>query len=114
MVKNVEFSVLSVVGVDIGKDVFHFVGFNDDGTHVLRKKIKRLALVRHSRGFRAVLSVWKRARALILSAGRCASWVLIRASFRQNTSNLSTKTKRMITMMLKRLPRQLFASICIG
>jgi transposase len=36
---------LTSVGIDIGKDVFHLVGFDDDGTLVLRKKIKRLALV---------------------------------------------------------------------
>jgi len=44
MVKNIELSELTVVGIDIGKDVFHLVGFDDDGTLVLRKKIKRLAL----------------------------------------------------------------------
>lgn len=36
---------LSVVGVDIGKDVFHLVGFSSSGDLVLRRKIKRLALV---------------------------------------------------------------------
>lgn len=35
---------LAVIGVDIGKDTFHLVGFDDDGELVLRKKIKRLAL----------------------------------------------------------------------
>ena len=38
-------AVLSVIGVDIGKDVFHIVGFDDDGQVVVRRKIKRLALV---------------------------------------------------------------------
>lgn len=33
-----------VLGVDIGKDTFHLVGFDDAGQRVLRKKIKRLAL----------------------------------------------------------------------
>ena len=37
--------VLSVIGIDIGKDVFHLVGFDACGTVVLRRKIKRLALV---------------------------------------------------------------------
>ncbi len=37
---------LRVVGVDIGKDVFHLVGFDEAGTVVLRRKIKRLALVK--------------------------------------------------------------------
>ena len=36
---------LTSVGIDIGKDVFHLVGFGPDGYIVLRKKIKRLELV---------------------------------------------------------------------
>ena len=35
---------LMSVGIDIGKDVFHLVGFDFDGRLVLRRKIKRLAL----------------------------------------------------------------------
>ncbi|WNK00833.1 IS110 family transposase [Thalassospiraceae bacterium LMO-JJ14] len=35
---------VTVVGIDIGKDVFHLVGFDAVGTVVLRRKIKRLAL----------------------------------------------------------------------
>ncbi len=42
---NRDFDELMSVGVDIGKDVFHLVGFDYDGQLVLRKKIKRLALV---------------------------------------------------------------------
>ena len=33
------------VGIDIGKDVFHLVGFDLDGKIVLRRKIRRSALV---------------------------------------------------------------------
>jgi transposase len=36
---------LSSIGIDIGKDVFHLVGFDFDGKIVLRRKIKRLDLV---------------------------------------------------------------------
>ena len=36
---------LSSIGIDIGKDVFHIVGFDPDGKIVLRRKIKRLSLV---------------------------------------------------------------------
>ena len=32
------------IGIDIGKDVFHIVGFDRSGKVVLRKKFKRLAL----------------------------------------------------------------------
>jgi hypothetical protein len=35
--------VLSSIGIDIGKDVFHLVGFDSKGKIILRKKIKRLA-----------------------------------------------------------------------
>ena len=36
---------IAVVGVDIGKDVFHLVGFDGRGKIVFRRKIKRLALI---------------------------------------------------------------------
>ena len=42
---KVEFDDLISVGIDIGKDTFHIVGFNHEGQRVLRKQIKRLALV---------------------------------------------------------------------
>ena len=35
---------ITVIGIDIGKDVFHLVGFDDGGQIVLRRKIRRLAL----------------------------------------------------------------------
>jgi len=35
---------LASVGIDIGKDVFHLVGFDPDGKVVLRRKIKRSSL----------------------------------------------------------------------
>src|SRR3984893_11086486 len=37
-------SRLASIGIDIGKEVFHIVGFSTDGKIVLRRKIKRLAL----------------------------------------------------------------------
>ena len=37
---------LSSIGIDIGKNVFHLVGFDEAGTIALRRKIKRLALVK--------------------------------------------------------------------
>lgn len=41
---NHDFSAVTVIGIDIGKDVFHLVGFGTDGELVMRQKIKRLAL----------------------------------------------------------------------
>lgn len=39
-----EIITLSSIGIDIGKDVFHIVGFDTNGTIVIRRKIKRLSL----------------------------------------------------------------------
>jgi transposase len=39
-------SQLSTIGIDIGKDVFHIVGFNRAGEIVLRRKFRRLALIK--------------------------------------------------------------------
>jgi len=36
---------LASIGIDIGKEVFHVVGFDTDGKIAFRRKIKRLALV---------------------------------------------------------------------
>jgi transposase len=36
---------LASIGIDIGKEVFHIVGFGADGKIAFRRKIKRLALV---------------------------------------------------------------------
>jgi transposase len=36
---------LASIGIDIGKDVFHLVGFDLDSKIVLRRKIRRSALV---------------------------------------------------------------------
>ena len=46
MTKNTDNPILSLtsVGIDIGKDVFHLVGFDPDGCIVLRRMSKRLAL----------------------------------------------------------------------
>jgi transposase len=44
MAKN-GFDKLMSVGIDIGKDIFHLVGFDYDSQLVLRKKIKRMALI---------------------------------------------------------------------
>ena len=35
---------LASIGIDIGKEVFHIVGFGADGKIAFRRKIKRLAL----------------------------------------------------------------------
>jgi transposase len=48
MTKKTDGSTLSLtsVGADIGKDVFHLVGFDEEGNIAVRRKIERLALVK--------------------------------------------------------------------
>jgi len=42
--KEFDTASLAVIGVDIGKDVFHLVGFGANGKIVFRRKIRRLGL----------------------------------------------------------------------
>ena len=42
--RNSTAQALKTIGIDIGKEVFHIVGFDADGKITLRRKIKRLAL----------------------------------------------------------------------
>jgi transposase len=38
--------LLTSIGIDLGKEVFHVVGFSTDGKIAFRRKIKRLALIK--------------------------------------------------------------------
>jgi predicted NBD/HSP70 family sugar kinase len=56
---RVEFDELMSIGIDIGKDTFHLVGFDREGQRVIRQQIKRLALIAPLRSFLDVLLEWK-------------------------------------------------------
>jgi hypothetical protein len=71
---------LASIGIDIGKEVFHVVGFGTDGKIAFRRKIKRLALVETFRRLPPSVVGMRRASALTLSAGRCVSRVTSRGS----------------------------------
>ncbi len=64
---------LASIGIDIGKDVFHLVGFDADGQIVLRRKIKRLALV----------SEFKKLPACIVGMEACLSAHFVSRTLRQ-------------------------------
>ena len=83
--RSEELANLSVIGVDIGKYIFHLVGFDNSGKRVLRLKIGRLALPqvfdklpRCVVGMEACLSA-------ILSAERCGGSGMSRGSSRRST-----------------------------
>ena len=46
MTKSQSTPAFAAIGIDVGKDVFHIVGFDDAGAIALRKKIRRSAFVR--------------------------------------------------------------------
>jgi hypothetical protein len=50
---------LAVIGVDIGKEVFHLVGLGADGKIAFRRKIRRSASKTRSRSCRRASSAWK-------------------------------------------------------
>jgi transposase len=54
------------IGIDIGKEVFHIVGFGADGMIAFRRKIKRLALIETFKQLRPASSAWKHASVPIL------------------------------------------------
>jgi len=66
-------AALSSIGIDIGKNVFHLVGFDLDGQIVLRRKIKRLALV----------SEFKKLPACIVGMEACLSAHFVSRTLRQ-------------------------------
>jgi transposase len=58
MAKNA-FDKLMSVGIDIGKDTFHIVGFDPEGQLAIRRQIRRLALIVLSGRCRVVLLGWR-------------------------------------------------------
>ena len=71
---------LASIGIDIGKEVFHIVGFSSDGRIAFRRKVKRLALVESFKklppsvvGMEACLSAHFVSRALVSSTTRPSS-----------------------------------------
>ena len=59
---------LTSIGIDIGKEVFHLVGFGTDGKIAFRRKIKRLALVETFKKLPPCVVGWRPASAPISSA----------------------------------------------
>ena len=76
---------LAVVGIDIGKDTSHLVGFDPSGQLVIRKQIKRLALnATFEHVPRSIVGI-EACVMPILSAERCEAWESSRGSFRRYT-----------------------------
>jgi transposase len=76
---------LASIGIDIGKEVFHVVGFSTDGRIAFRRKIKRLALVETFKKLpRSVVGMEACLSAHFLSAGHCVNWATSLGLFRRS------------------------------
>ena len=101
--------LLTSVGVDIGKDVFHLVGFDINGQIVLRRKIKRLALNRE----------FKKLPPCIVGMEACMSAHFVSRTLRKlgfepriipaKYTKPFNKGQRMTLTMPRRLPKRPFA-----
>src|ERR1700722_19201156 len=78
-------SPLASIGIDIGKEVFHIVGFGCDGKIAFRRKIKRLALAETFKKLRPCVVGMEACLARTLSAGPCVNWAMSRGSSRRST-----------------------------
>jgi hypothetical protein len=68
------------IGIDIGKDVFHVVGFGKEGKIAFRRKIKRLAILETFGKLPLSVIGMEASSAPTLSAGCCVNWVIRRGS----------------------------------
>jgi transposase len=78
-------SPLASIGIDIGKEVFHLVGFGTDGKIAFRRKIKRLALIETFKKLPPCVVGMEACLSATSSAAPCASSAMNRASFRRST-----------------------------
>ena len=59
-----------VIGIDLGKTIFHQVGMDDHGNLVLKKRFSRTQLMKFLVNMPpCLIGIWKRAAAAITSAG---------------------------------------------
>ena len=106
------FPTLTTIGVDIGKDVFHVVGFDAEGKIALRRKIKRLALA----------DTFRRLPPCIVGMEACLSAHFVSRTLRQLGHEPRiipaiyvkpfAKGKRTITTTPRRLPKQPCGRTC--
>ena len=62
-------AAISVLGVDLGKNVCNVVGLDSSGAVVMRRKMRRETLMGWRRSCLRALSEWRHAAAPITSAG---------------------------------------------
>ena len=75
---------LASIGIDIGKEVFHVVGFGTDGKIAFRRKIKRLALVETFKKLPPSVVGREACLSAHFAARRCVNWAMIHGSFRRS------------------------------
>ena len=112
MTKSQSTQAFTAIGIDVGKDVFHIVGFDDTGAIALRKKIRRSALVRE----------FEKLPSSIVGLEACQSAHFISRTLRRlgHTPRIipafyvkpSPRARRTTTTMLKQSPKRRCGLIC--
>ncbi len=75
---------LASIGIDIGKEVFHIVGFGTNGKIAFRRKIKRLALADTFKKLPASVVGMEACLSAHFVAESCVSWATNRGSSLQS------------------------------
>ena len=76
---------LASIGIDIGKEVFHLVGFSNDGKIAFRRKIKRLALIETFKKLPSCIVGMEACLSAHFVSAPCASSATSPASFQRST-----------------------------
>src|SRR6516165_12190598 len=115
MTSRMESKISSPVvnGVDIGKEVFHLVGFAADGKIAFRRRIRRPGLKDAFEKLPpCIVAMEACLSARILSAGCYVRWVTSHELFRRSTSSRSSKDRRTTTTTPRQLPKQRYGLTC--
>ena len=61
---------ISTIGLDLAKNVFQVHGADAEGAPIFNRKLRRAEVLRFSKSFSRVWSVWRRAAAHIIGRAR--------------------------------------------
>src|SRR5262244_397272 len=101
-----------VIGVDIGKEVFHLVGFTVDGKIAFRRRIRRLGLKDAFEKLPPCIVAMEACLSAHFVSRTLRAWGTSRGLSRRSTSSPSSKGRRTTTTMPRQLPKQRCGRIC--
>ena len=63
--------IITTIGIDLGKNTFHLIGFDQRGAIILQQKVSRGQLERRLANIPRCMIAWRPVRVPITSAGSC-------------------------------------------